>query len=64
VICGALLGGFILFTVNVFAQENNIPLGAWRLHLNYSKIKSLAEIDERVYGAADFGVMYVDTQEG
>lgn len=61
---GALLSGFILFMVNAFAQENNIPLGAWRLHLNYSKIKSLAEIDEHVYGALDFGVMYVDSQEG
>ncbi len=61
---GALLVGLVLFTVNAVAQENDIPLGAWRLHLNYSKIKSLAEIDERVYGAADFGVMYIDTQEG
>src|SRR6478735_79665 len=47
----------------LLAQENNIPLGAWRLHLNYSKIKSLAEIDNQVYGAADFGVMTVDPQE-
>ena len=31
--------------------------------MNYSKIKSLAEIEDRVYGAADFGVMYVDVQE-
>jgi hypothetical protein len=48
---------------NSFAQENDIPVGAWRLHLNYSKIKSLAQIEDRVYGAADFGVMYVDVQE-
>jgi len=60
----ALLCGLILFTKNSFAQEGNIPLGAWRLHLNYSNIKSLAEIDEKIYGAADFGIMTFDPQEG
>ncbi|MBK5280017.1 MAG: hypothetical protein JJE09_14250, partial [Bacteroidia bacterium] len=60
---GFLFGGLIFFSVTIFAQENNIPLGAWRLHLNYSKIGSLAELGEHVYGAADFGLMYVDTQE-
>ena len=58
-----LLTLFILLSGNCIAQENDIPLGSWRLHLNYSKIRSLAEIGERIYGAADYGVMYVDTQE-
>ncbi len=60
----ALLCSFSFFAINGFSQEANIPVGAWRLHLNYSKIKSLAEIDEKVYGAADFGVMSFDSQEG
>jgi hypothetical protein len=60
----ALLCSFSFFAINAFAQEANIPLGAWRLHLNYSTIKSLAEIDGKVYGAADFGVMSFDPQEG
>lgn len=53
----------MLITARCFAQENDIPLGAWRLHLNYSKVKSLAELGNYVYGAAEFGVMYVDVQE-
>ncbi len=60
----ALLCSFSFFAINGFAQEANIPLGAWRLHLNYSNIKSLAEIDDKVYGAADFGLMSFDSQEG
>ena len=58
-----LLSILVLVMAGVCAQENNIPLGAWRLHLNYSNIKSVAEIDERVYGAAEYGVMSVDVQE-
>ena len=60
---GAVLIFFFLVVRHSFAQENDIPLGTWRLHLNYSKIKSLAEAGEHVYGAADFGLMYVDFQE-
>src|SRR6185503_6411454 len=58
-----LLSFLFSLATNCFSQEYDIPLGAWRLHLNYSNSKSLAEAGGRVYSAADYGVMYVDIQE-
>lgn len=58
-----LLSLLFLITGYCLAQENAIPLGAWRLHLNYSRVKNLAQIEDRIYGAAEFGVMYLDRQE-
>ena len=40
-----LLSILIFIMANVCAQENNIPIGAWRLHLHYANIKSLAEME-------------------
>ncbi len=54
---------FLFLSWASIAQENNIPVGAWRLHLNYSRIKSLAEVDGTIYGAAENGLMSVDTQD-
>lgn len=59
----ALLILLFLETCYCSAQENDIPLGSWRLHLNYSNIKCLAQVGEHIYGAAEFGLMVVDPQE-
>ena len=41
----SLFSILVFVMASVCAQENNIPLGVWRLRLHYASIKSLAEIE-------------------
>jgi len=56
---------FIALSVyfDVFAQESNIPIGQWRVHLPYTRMKSLAVSDNLVYTANESSIFYYDKIE-
>lgn len=54
--------GFFLFSTYTHAQQN-IPLGTWRMHLSYNSIHSLTIGSERIFAAAQNGVMVFDRED-
>lgn len=50
---------FTLFSLLAVAQEN-IPIGTWRSHLSFNSVNLLAEGNNKVFAAADNGVMVYD----
>lgn len=50
---------FIHAASSCFAQSE-IPLGAWRLHISYNNINSVALGNQKVFGAAANGVIVLD----
>ncbi len=53
---------FTLFSLLAVAQEN-IPIGTWRSHLSFNSVNLLAEGNNKVFAAADNGVMAYDRVE-
>jgi hypothetical protein len=43
-----------------FCQDNNIPLGQWRLHTPYTQGKSLDIVGGKIYVACQIGSMVID----
>jgi hypothetical protein len=55
-----LIEFFTSFPINA---QSEIPLGAWRLHISYNSINSIAVSDQKVFGAARNGVMVIDRSD-
>lgn len=56
----------LLFTILapiLLVHGQEIPIGTWRSHLNYSRVKHLALYQNKVYAASNFGLFYFDTED-
>lgn len=53
---------FCLYVLSLAAQQVSIPLGAWRTHLPYRSVQSLALAEKQIYAAAESGVFIFDTE--
>lgn len=58
ILCSVLL---CIHVSDAFAQ-NDIPIGAWRMHISYNTIKAIA-VDDAVYAAAPNGIMVLDNDD-
>lgn len=56
------LSFFFLLTTAAWSQTD-IPLGAWRMHVSYNAINSMAFSDEKIYAAAESGVVVLDRED-
>lgn len=54
---------FLLLFFGGFGFCQNIPLGSWRSHLNYSNTRLVAEDQNRIYAASEFGFYYFDLED-
>src|SRR5204863_3586222 len=45
------------------AQENNIAIGEWRVHLPYNIIKAVEVAGNQAYAAADVNAFYFDQSD-
>ena len=57
---------FILFILVVFAfmlKGQDIPVGTWRSHLNYSHTHLVEIYQHKIYAASGFGFFYFDTED-
>jgi len=54
---------FVLTPVKCALGQSSIPLGAWRIHISYHSINSLAIGDQKVFAAARNGVMIMDLSD-
>ena len=50
----------LIYSMGLFAQVEDVPLGQWRDHLPYRSIKHIAETKDKIYAASDAGVLVVD----
>jgi ligand-binding sensor domain-containing protein len=57
----SFLLGF-LFTINLYAQTD-IPLGTWRMHLSYNSIHHISMGDNKIFGAAESGILILDKED-
>lgn len=60
--------GTCLFLASCFfntytSAQQNIPLGTWRMHLSYNSINSVAVGSDRIFAAAQNGVMVFDRDD-
>ncbi|KOY87479.1 hypothetical protein AD998_16240 [bacterium 336/3] len=54
---------FFSFSLALWAQEANIPLGAWRTHLPYRNVLSVAFAENKVYAVAESGIFVFDKSD-
>lgn len=54
---------FIILVAVFPVHGQEIPIGTWRAHLNYSQVNKLAYHDDKVYAASLFGLFYFDTED-
>lgn len=54
---------FILFLLSTRVEAQEIPLGTWRSHFNYSDSRLLVNYSGKVYVAANNGLFYLDLQD-
>ena len=52
----------ILFTQTIWAQNKPVPIGNWRIHLNYQNVKQVAEVGNKLYCASANGLYYYDKE--
>jgi hypothetical protein len=50
----------LILIISANAQENNIPIGEWRVHLPYNIIRSVEVVGNQTYAAANVNAFYVD----
>lgn len=43
--------------------QTDIPLGAWRMHISYNNINSVTFSDDKIFGAAENGIVVLDRDE-
>lgn len=51
-----------LFSLSLLAQ--NIPMGSWRNHADYSTVQKTVVFDDKVISATNNGLFYFDTEDG
>ena len=44
-------------------SQTDIPLGAWRMHISYNAINSIAFSNEKIYAAAESGIVVLDRED-
>lgn len=54
---------FFSFSLALWAQEANIPLGTWRTHLPYQNVLSVAFAENKVYAVAESGIFVFDKSD-
>lgn len=54
---------FIILAPLLPVHGQEIPIGTWRAHLNYSQVNKLAHHNNKVYAASLFGLFYFDTED-
>lgn len=54
---------FIFFLLLNTLEAQEIPLGTWRSHFNYSDSRLLVEYEGKIYVAAQNGLFYLDLQD-
>jgi len=52
----------IIFSLNISAQD--IPMGSWRNHADYSAAQKTVVFDNKVFCATNNGLFYFDTEDG
>jgi len=58
-----MVGWLLFFAHQIFSQENNIPIGTWRVHLPYMNMNTVAVSPDKVYAANGASVFYFDKEE-
>jgi hypothetical protein len=58
-----LLSALLITLSKVFCQDNNIPLGQWRLHTPYNTGKSIDIAEGKIYVACMIGSMVIDQSD-
>lgn len=53
----------LIFGLHVFAQENNIPIGDWRVHLSYYGLRSLDKAGSSLYAATTINGYYYNEED-
>lgn len=53
--------GFISLFFSAIAQQ--VGLGEWRNHLNYSSVRHVAVMQTKVYSACDAGLFFIDNED-
>ncbi|MES2617965.1 MAG: hypothetical protein V4613_08800 [Bacteroidota bacterium] len=54
---------FVLLTLNLFADNKPVPVGNWRVHLNYQDVRQIAEVGTKIYCASKNG-LFVYNKDG
>jgi ligand-binding sensor domain-containing protein len=52
-----------LFCICIAEAQSQIPVGTWRLHLSYNNIEHVEPGEEKIFAAANSGVLVYDLQE-
>lgn len=55
-----LLTSYSLLLTSTLYAQTDIPIGTWRMHLSYNTITSVALSTNKVYGAAESGILIFD----
>lgn len=61
--CSAILLLFITLAPLLHVQSQDIPIGTWRTHFNYSQAKKLLKHRNKIFVASRFGLFYFDTED-
>ena len=54
---------FIILIPVLHLHGQEIPIGTWRAHLNYSLVNKIVHHGEKVYAASSYGLFYFDTDD-
>ncbi|MDI1233540.1 MAG: two-component regulator propeller domain-containing protein [bacterium] len=57
-----LLYFLLLLSTTIWAQNQPVAIGNWRIHLNYQNVKQLAEVKNKIYCASTNGLYYYDKE--
>src|SRR5687768_7394821 len=58
-----LLALVFVFIQSLAVAQPEIPIGQWRMHLSYHSIHSVTSSNEKIYGAAQSGVVVFDKSD-
>ena len=63
-LCLSVAFCFCAFVFTVQAQENNLAIGQWRVHLPFNKLNAVAEGNGKIYCAATDGLFIYSLDDG
>jgi hypothetical protein len=55
---------FYFSIIHLAQAQNDIPIGTWRTHLNYSQAKTLTLADNKIFIATGHSVFFLDIEDG
>ncbi|GAA5041916.1 hypothetical protein GCM10011506_43940 [Marivirga lumbricoides] len=59
-----LKGFLLLLLLSSVGSAQNIPVGTWRNHSDYSNGRKVAELGSKIFCATEGGLFYFDTEDG